>query len=106
MSRGESWGPGMWPGVGRSTRRVPQVPPEAWAEDEPHVLLLLEPEEFVRGVVQLTQVRRRSGRRALSADGRAGCSALGVRAELGETAGLLGWQQVGATPASRPQKPR
>ncbi|XP_020742038.2 probable crossover junction endonuclease EME2 [Odocoileus virginianus] len=32
------------------------VPPEVWAEDEPHVLLLLEPEEFVRGVVQLTQV--------------------------------------------------
>ncbi|KAF4015472.1 hypothetical protein G4228_007297 [Cervus hanglu yarkandensis] len=31
------------------------VPPEVWAEDEPHVLLLLEPEEFVRGVVQLTQ---------------------------------------------------
>ncbi|XP_070218202.1 probable crossover junction endonuclease EME2 isoform X4 [Bos mutus] len=34
-----------------------QVPPEVWAEDEPHVLLLLEPEEFVRGVLQLTQVR-------------------------------------------------
>lgn len=33
------------------------VPPEVWAEDEPHVLLLLEPEEFVRGVLQLTQVR-------------------------------------------------
>ncbi|XP_055265124.1 probable crossover junction endonuclease EME2 isoform X3 [Moschus berezovskii] len=32
------------------------VPPEVWAEDEPHVLLLLEPEEFVQGVVQLTQV--------------------------------------------------
>ncbi|XP_065780088.1 probable crossover junction endonuclease EME2 isoform X3 [Muntiacus reevesi] len=32
------------------------VPPEVWAEDEPHVLLLLEPEEFVRGVIQLTQV--------------------------------------------------
>ncbi|XP_042096051.1 probable crossover junction endonuclease EME2 isoform X11 [Ovis aries] len=32
------------------------VPPEVWAEDEPHVLRLLEPEEFVRGVVQLTQV--------------------------------------------------
>ncbi|XP_044791876.1 probable crossover junction endonuclease EME2 isoform X4 [Bubalus bubalis] len=32
------------------------VPPEVWAEDEPHVLLLLEPEEFVRGVLQLTQV--------------------------------------------------
>ncbi|XP_060262246.1 probable crossover junction endonuclease EME2 isoform X4 [Ovis aries] len=31
------------------------VPPEVWAEDEPHVLRLLEPEEFVRGVVQLTQ---------------------------------------------------
>ncbi|XP_065780087.1 probable crossover junction endonuclease EME2 isoform X2 [Muntiacus reevesi] len=31
------------------------VPPEVWAEDEPHVLLLLEPEEFVRGVIQLTQ---------------------------------------------------
>lgn len=37
---------------------APQVPPEVWAEDEPHVLLLLEPEEFVRGVVQRTQVRR------------------------------------------------
>ncbi|XP_061256731.1 probable crossover junction endonuclease EME2 isoform X2 [Bos javanicus] len=33
------------------------VPPEVWAEDEPHMLLLLEPEEFVRGVLQLTQVR-------------------------------------------------
>ncbi|XP_068824525.1 probable crossover junction endonuclease EME2 [Capricornis sumatraensis] len=32
------------------------VPPEVWAEDEPHVLRLLEPEEFMRGVVQLTQV--------------------------------------------------
>lgn len=51
--------------MGSSTPHVPQVPPEVWAEDEPHVLLLLEPEEFVRGVVQLTQVRRRSGRRAL-----------------------------------------
>lgn len=74
--------------MGSSAPHVPQVPPEVWAEDEPHVLRLLEPEEFVRGVVQLTQVRRGSGQRALSADGRAGSFALGIRAEVGETAGL------------------
>ena len=43
--------------MGSSAPHVPQVPPAVWAEDEPHVLLLLEPEEFVRGVLQLTQVR-------------------------------------------------
>ncbi|KAG5194919.1 hypothetical protein JEQ12_012208 [Ovis aries] len=40
----------------RRLRPGQAVPPEVWAEDEPHVLRLLEPEEFVRGVVQLTQV--------------------------------------------------
>lgn len=35
----------------------PQVPPEVWAADEQDRLLLLEPEEFLQGVVQLTQVR-------------------------------------------------
>lgn len=74
--------------MGSSAPHGPQVPPEVWAEDEPHVLLLLEPEEFVRGVLQLTQVRWGSRQRALSADGRAGRSALGIRAEVGETAGL------------------
>lgn len=34
----------------------PQVPPEVWAADDQDLLLLLEPEEFVRGAVQLTQV--------------------------------------------------
>ena len=34
----------------------PQVPPEVWAADEQDLLLLLEPEEFLQGVVQLTQV--------------------------------------------------
>ncbi|XP_057606820.1 probable crossover junction endonuclease EME2 [Hippopotamus amphibius kiboko] len=33
------------------------VPPELWAVDEQDVLLLLEPEEFLQGVVQLTQIR-------------------------------------------------
>uniref|UniRef100_A0A8C6F235 Uncharacterized protein n=1 Tax=Monodon monoceros TaxID=40151 RepID=A0A8C6F235_MONMO len=33
----------------------PQVPPEVWAADEQDWLLLLEPEEFLQGVVQLTQ---------------------------------------------------
>ncbi|XP_033695968.1 probable crossover junction endonuclease EME2 isoform X4 [Tursiops truncatus] len=32
------------------------VPPEVWAADEQDRLLLLEPEEFLQGVVQLTQV--------------------------------------------------
>ncbi|XP_067563177.1 probable crossover junction endonuclease EME2 isoform X5 [Pseudorca crassidens] len=31
------------------------VPPEVWAADEQDRLLLLEPEEFLQGVVQLTQ---------------------------------------------------
>ncbi|XP_039102613.1 probable crossover junction endonuclease EME2 isoform X2 [Hyaena hyaena] len=31
------------------------VPPEVWAADDQDLLLLLEPEEFVRGAVQLTQ---------------------------------------------------
>ncbi|XP_046523046.1 probable crossover junction endonuclease EME2 isoform X3 [Equus quagga] len=34
----------------------PQVPPEVWAADEQDLLLLLEPEEFLQGVVQLTQI--------------------------------------------------
>ncbi|EPY88928.1 putative crossover junction endonuclease EME2 [Camelus ferus] len=32
------------------------VPPEVWAADEQDLLLLLEPEEFLQGVIQLTQV--------------------------------------------------
>lgn len=35
----------------------PQVPPEVWVADEQDWLLLLEPEEFLQAVVQLTQVR-------------------------------------------------
>lgn len=35
----------------------PQVPSEVWAAEE-QVLLLLEPEEFLQGLLQLTQVRR------------------------------------------------
>nr|KAF6489322.1 essential meiotic structure-specific endonuclease subunit 2 [Molossus molossus] len=31
------------------------VPPEMWAADEQELLLLLEPEEFLQGVFQLTQ---------------------------------------------------
>uniref|UniRef100_A0A7N5KLX0 Essential meiotic structure-specific endonuclease subunit 2 n=1 Tax=Ailuropoda melanoleuca TaxID=9646 RepID=A0A7N5KLX0_AILME len=33
----------------------PQVPSEVWGADEQDLLLLLEPEEFLRGIVQLTQ---------------------------------------------------
>ncbi|XP_010990974.2 probable crossover junction endonuclease EME2 [Camelus dromedarius] len=33
------------------------VPPEVWAADEQDLLLLLEPEEFLQGVIQLTQIR-------------------------------------------------
>ncbi|XP_036135193.1 probable crossover junction endonuclease EME2 [Molossus molossus] len=32
------------------------VPPEMWAADEQELLLLLEPEEFLQGVFQLTQI--------------------------------------------------
>lgn len=34
----------------------PQVPPEVWAAGEQDLLLLVEPEEFLHGVLQLTQV--------------------------------------------------
>lgn len=40
----------------------PQVPSEVWGADEQDLLLLLEPEEFLRGIVQLTQVLRGVGR--------------------------------------------
>lgn len=33
-----------------------QVPPDVWAAGEQELLLLLEPEEFLKGVFQLTQV--------------------------------------------------
>lgn len=39
----------------------PQVPSEVWGADEQDLLLLLEPEEFLRGIVQLTQVLRGVG---------------------------------------------
>lgn len=32
------------------------MPPEVWAAGEQDLLLLLEPEEFLQGVLQLTQV--------------------------------------------------
>jgi hypothetical protein len=39
----------------------PQVPPELQAEDEQELLLLLEPQEFLQGAAQLTQVQERAG---------------------------------------------
>lgn len=55
VSRSRPWdarGQG-WAAVPRMS---PQVPPEVWAADEQDLLLLLEPEEFLQGVIQLTQV--------------------------------------------------
>lgn len=43
--------------IARKTPSCPQVPPDVWAaEEQDMLLLLLEPEEFVRGVAQITQV--------------------------------------------------
>lgn len=95
------------------------MPPEVWAADEQELLLLLEPEEFLQGVFQLTQVLGEGlGSQPgcavvplLIKDGGAGegvqwagaplCLTAKMWMRWGKPAGLLAWEQMGATAASR-----